>query len=310
MAVCLYLVFKSINLHEAVEILAEADWRLIIIALGLYFGVYFIHVRMWQILLDMFDVRCNFWDLFGMYFITLSAGFFLPSTVGSYVPVMYLRQKGHPIGKLVFTTSLNLIFQIIPPVVFSAVAVYVLPPLFNFRSLVTTVLIIMVGLVGLLTIFYFRRQDIATKLKSIWDKLLFKWVKRFKSEEVGVDQFYIGLHHMISWRVIWVILLAFTATLVGCTAFYILGLAVSTRLSLWSIIVCLSLVTLVTMIPISIGGIGVREGSLLFLFTLLGETSEKAVVLSLLLFLNITFWRVVGLPFWLKFSLPSVKSSL
>ena len=309
-AVCLYYVISRIELHEVVRILSQADVQLIIVALGLYFGVFLILVRMWQVLLDTFDIRCDFWQLLILYFISFSAGFFLPSTVGSFVPVLYLHKKGYPLVRLTFVTSLNIVFQIIPPIAFSLVAVFTLPPLSIFRPTVILIILVMVGLGGILALLYFFRQDVAARLKSLLDKLLFKWGKRFKSIDAETGQSYIGLHRLVDWRVIWAVFLAFAATTVGCTAFYLLALSVGTRLSLWEIAVCLSIMTIVTMLPVSVGGIGLREGSLVFLFTLLGETSEKAVVLSLLLFINITFWRLVGLPLWLRFSSPLGRQSL
>lgn len=70
----------------------------------------------------------------------------------------------------------------------------------------------------------------------------------------------------------------------GIAFYYCLGRSLSLALSLGHYFVLAPLVALLTMIPISLNGIGVREGSLIVLTAALGASVEadQAVALGLL----------------------------
>ena len=59
-------------------------------------------------------------------------------------------------------------------------------------------------------------------------------------------------------------------------------------------VLLLSAVNLVTVLPISINGLGVREGTVVFLLGQFGVQSERALVLSLLIFAMGLLVGVVG----------------
>ena len=53
---------------------------------------------------------------------------------------------------------------------------------------------------------------------------------------------------------------------------------------------------LITALPISIGGVGVRELSLIWLLGMFGVSSEQAVTLSLLVYINTILIALLALP--------------
>ena len=56
----------------------------------------------------------------------------------------------------------------------------------------------------------------------------------------------------------------------------------------------ISLVDLVRLMPISVGGLGVREGALIVLFATIGITREQALAFSLLAFAPLYLNAIVG----------------
>ncbi len=55
-----------------------------------------------------------------------------------------------------------------------------------------------------------------------------------------------------------------------------------------------SLAVVLIIIPITIGGVGLREGGLVYLLVQAGAIAEKSLALSLLNFLNMSILAVIG----------------
>lgn len=92
-------------------------------------------------------------------------------------------------------------------------------------------------------------------------------------------------------------------TLVAYLVFYIANwfivLAVGQQISLIEIGFILSLMSLVTLIPITLAGFGTREASLIFLFAFYNIAPETAIVYSLLQFMAFFLWGgIIGMICW------------
>jgi uncharacterized protein (TIRG00374 family) len=62
----------------------------------------------------------------------------------------------------------------------------------------------------------------------------------------------------------------------------------------------LPIIMVLLMLPISIGGIGVREAAFIYFFGPLGMSGEEAVGLSLLIYMLVTWWILIGLIIYAK----------
>ena len=76
--------------------------------------------------------------------------------------------------------------------------------------------------------------------------------------------------------------------------------AMGYRLPWLELLVFISLISALTMLPISVNGLGVREVSYLYFFQQLGVPQEIAVSVSLLFFLMVALSSLPGGLFWLK----------
>jgi len=83
---------------------------------------------------------------------------------------------------------------------------------------------------------------------------------------------------------IFILTLSIASHLVGAFVYYLLASSLEADISLATIVWVRSAVVLATMVPISISGLGVREGALLFLLKPYGIGRETALAFSLLVF--------------------------
>jgi len=82
--------------------------------------------------------------------------------------------------------------------------------------------------------------------------------------------------------------------LLGVVKFYLLSLALALPLSALTLGWIRSWVGVVIMIPVSIAGLGIREGSLAIFLQPYGVELKEAIALSLLLFLLTILWGLIG----------------
>jgi len=87
----------------------------------------------------------------------------------------------------------------------------------------------------------------------------------------------------------------------GFISVYILAKGLSIELTFLSILVFLPIIIVVSFIPISISGLGLREGAFVFLFGFAGVSADKAVTLSLLWFISTITAGLWGLVVYLRF---------
>ena len=92
---------------------------------------------------------------------------------------------------------------------------------------------------------------------------------------------------------------------------YVLSRASHYSLSFQTLCITIPLIVLITMIPISVSGLGMREAAFVFFFAPFGLSTTEAVSLSLLMFTVITCLRLAsGLAFFVSLSYVEPESAV
>ena len=87
----------------------------------------------------------------------------------------------------------------------------------------------------------------------------------------------------------------------GIFSIYGLSLGLSMNISFLSFLIFVPIIVLISTIPVSISGIGIREGAFVLLLGQIGVSSAAAVSLSLLWFLSFVFASMLGLLEYLRY---------
>lgn len=87
---------------------------------------------------------------------------------------------------------------------------------------------------------------------------------------------------------------------IGIFVVYLLGLSIDINISFTNYLIFVPIISVISMVPISFSGIGVREYSFLYLFNVVGVSKEKAVSLSLLWFLVMIITGLIGMFYYIK----------
>ncbi|WP_244232734.1 lysylphosphatidylglycerol synthase transmembrane domain-containing protein [Methylacidiphilum caldifontis] len=100
-------------------------------------------------------------------------------------------------------------------------------------------------------------------------------------------------------KVFWACMLSVGVQLSAIMMFVFIAGSLHMQLPLWLLVVVMVEITLVVSLPISISGLGVREGSVILLLSPYGISPELALGFSLLSFTIGVFWSLVGGLFFL-----------
>lgn len=273
-------VFNRLNLN----------WYLISLT-GVILVLGFKSVR-WNLLLKAEGCIYPYYSAFLAYMSSFTIGLLTPGRVGEIARLYYVRSE----RKIDFFHSFKTI---------------VIDRIFDFAML------IWFGTSGIL--FYYKvlgNQHALLYLLIVGVIMLIAWItgkiilKMIKSDKqrVWFTFIYEAWTEMFHAKMIVPWLLTLLAYLIFYVANWFILLSLGQRITLTEVGFILSLMSLVTLIPITIAGFGTREASLIFLFSFYGLSPEIAVIFSLLQFIAFFLWG--GLIGWLFWMIKPVKLSL
>ena len=129
--------------------------------------------------------------------------------------------------------------------------------------------------------------------KELMEKLIsllynFAVVKKIKSKiEESFESFYNGLHKLISRKLLVSGLLTCLGYLMFFIQCYLIVMAMDLPINFITITLFMAISNLISFIPFSISGLGIREAILIFLFSLIDLVPEIAVSYAFLVFITI-----------------------
>jgi len=291
----LVFFFTRIHFERFLHTLAGADFNYVAIGLIVYLATQLVSALRWAILARPlgFDTRYKDFSLY--YLIGMFFNLFAPSTVGGDVTrVYYLARDGDKNPGKGWAVST------IP----AAVSV------FMDRAVGMTVLV-WLGAAGLALFPYYavpsgiRSLTFALSLALVAGGLLLPVLRRLLPDDGHpiVVKLRLAMRAYRDHRGVipQAILLSFVLHLVQAWIHFMMGKALHINIPFSFCLILYPLVGTFAAIPISLNGIGLREGGYLFLLGLIGVSTEQGIAFGLLLFLIVVADSLIGgLLFLLK----------
>jgi len=94
------------------------------------------------------------------------------------------------------------------------------------------------------------------------------------------------------------LLVSVISGLLTVSIFFLLGKALSLSISFYFFILVVPLITVVSMVPVTVGGLGIREYASVLLFSLTGISKIEALSISLMFFVIMLIDSIIGLLFY------------
>jgi len=276
----LYFIFYKVGVTAPLERVIGLDWRALLVAIGLFLGAMALHTKRWLIVLAARGYLWHFRSAFSEMWIGYFFNQLLPSSVGGD-GVRALRQyrSGMPPAAVLRVILTERMFGFIACTLMGVLAVPVMVYMGSSEPTTTAVgVTVAAGLVGIIVLlhidsplFRFLPKRLVRELSEVRDAV------RNRDTSAPAMAASVGMQLCI-------------ASMVGVLS---LGLGLGAN----PLVVALLFqpVTLITLLPVTLAGWGIREGALVAVLAAVGVSSSEALPLSLcfgaiVLFVSIPGW--------------------
>ena len=271
----IYILVK-IDLQAVLSEIQNANIYFLLIAVFLVFIMMLSETIKWFTIARFQNIKIPFSEAFKINMIDNYYGFITPSKVGSVIRAEYLRKytEGH-FGKGLFNFIIDKVMDL------SAIIFIAIIFSYNFKDKLD----LPIGFFSALflffvfgTLFFLKKERSEVILRIIYRKLV---PNRFRDQaKSSFESFY---DHVPKKRYfILFFLLNLFNWIINYTLAYSVGLSLGINLPFIYYLSIFPLATLVSLIPISVAGLGTREATLISLFGLFGIAATKVFSMSII----------------------------
>ena len=281
-----YIFFRVVDISQLWAELKTADPLYFVAAVLVYFLVQGLSAWRWHVLLKPQGVEVPFSRILAYYFLGMYFNFFLPSAIGGdVVKVYYLNKETKQLSAS--TTSVffdrdigmgGLVLIALVTVIFANPSHLQINGVPRKNEFILGFALIMLGfIVANLALFYRPTYNLLHRLLSMF---------KMKKVDDKVERLFTSVNvYRNRWGLVVATLLMSLGVQVGCALVNLLAArAIHLDQPGWSdYLVFIPAIGLISMIPISVGGTGVREGAYLLMFSAVpGVQDHQALALSIL----------------------------
>jgi len=280
-------ILMRIHIERSFHTLVSAKLSLIVLSLVVYLFAQVLSAVRWTVLVRPLGIKTPFKDLVSYYLIGMFFNLFAPGTVGGDVSRVYYLVKDQPRDDQGRTV----------PTVRVAMSVFM-------DRAIGMVVLIWMGAAGLLL---FPSYPVPAAIRSLTLMLAFGFaictvlipvLRRVLPEDGNsliVKLRLVLRSYRAHWHAIAVgILLSLIVHLIQAWMHLVMGRALNLAIPFSFCLIVYPLVGTFAAIPISLNGLGLREGGYIFLLGLIGIDSENGIAFGLLLFLIVATDSLIG----------------
>ena len=277
-------IISKVNLNHVINILSSANPFFIILSVLMLFFAIILRSLRWKIIIKAtgFDIPLKDCSLIWL------KGYFLggvtPGRVGDLFRAKFLSDKFKiPLGKSVLTAVIDRLLDILVIFGLSVSGILMISQLFGIELFSLHYLFILLVISGLCLYILISRKLSAKILGPLFN--LFVPPKFKEKTKINFDEFYKGLELLKERKqhLFASISVGILCWLVVGVGGYLIALSLGLNISYWYLLVSLAISSLVALLPISISGLGTREATFIFLFSIINIVPEEAVSFSLLI---------------------------
>lgn len=287
-AVILYFLFRNIGVADFWSTVTSVNPFTVVFVAFLFIFSQGVSTYRWSLILKK-DMDMSYLKLLSIYFIGMFFNNFLPTIVGGDIIKGYFLYKESKRGDI----SMASIFMdrysgFAALIVITAISVFFGYPLIKGTGLPFFFALLIGGFVLLSLVLWV--GPLHGWAMNIMAKIHFYGINK------KIDTFYKILmsyktHYGILARIFVCSVVVQGGVIIG---YYVLGRGLGMEVGLGYFFLFIPLVTAVSMMPISLSGLGLREGAFIFLFTRVGATKAQALTLSLMWFSIMAIVSLIG----------------
>jgi glycosyltransferase 2 family protein len=299
-------LLSKVNIKDSLNQMKNANLLILLIAVVIFLFLILISVWRWKIILDARNIKFSFGYLVKIYFACWFFNNILPTSIGGdVIRVIYTIKDNNKTGAFSATFVDRMIGFVGLFVIALIASLLILLTRHQTRFLTFNIL----GLIILVAIILMLFSDRAHRFFS----RIFRRIKIFRLGDI-IDRAYgaVKTYREKKAALFASLLLSLLLQADLSLTWFFTGYAIGSRISATYYFLFIPIVGLLTMIPLTIGGLGIRENSFVAFFTAAGLLAKvQATSISLLyLVINFFFALIGGIMFlFLKRNAPEIKLS-
>lgn len=274
------LLIWKISPAKISRYIKDIDPFLLTAALLIFLLSSFLGAVQWYILLKKSELNLSFSKVLNLYFVGLFFNNFLPANVGGDAYKIFdVSRMGNDPYKVFAITLLDRIFGIFGLCILALVSSLILLPSGDIGNIRIYILFFAAIVGGILILMLNRRLA----------RLLRKILTRIKLWNIGerLDLIFnqLGGLRDIKFLMTKIVLLTLSIQFLRIMTHVIVGKSIGMEMSIWIYLyffVFVPLLGIIMILPVSINGLGVREGAGVLLFTSVGILAEQALLVEFL----------------------------
>ncbi|MFH0913358.1 MAG: lysylphosphatidylglycerol synthase transmembrane domain-containing protein [Candidatus Omnitrophota bacterium] len=287
--ILLVFLFKQIDEKTLLTVIKNADIKFVLLAALIYLSSYVLALFRWEMLLKGAEIHLSLKRIIISWAGGTFFNVFLPSTIGGdFVRSIDLAAHTKRPREVVATVLLDRLSGYVGLVIVALVALLFGWELVEDKSVLLSVAIITGVLVaGLLVLFNrFLYSKINQILHSPTSGKIREAIKNLHQE--------IHIFRHRKKIILKNIILSILIQAVSPVTFYFIALSLGIKINIAYFFVYLPIIAAITLIPISIGGLGLRDATTIFFFSKAGMAKDLAFAMSLISFSFILIFALIG----------------
>lgn len=269
-------LFSQMDLGRIRELLIFSNVSVLMICIFLMLGIQVIATYRWHIFVKADNPEVPFVKLFSFYLVGLFFNNFLPTAVGGDVVRSYDLYKYSGEGKSAVVSVFMERLAGLTAQVFVALLAVLIGHSYLGEPLILW-LICGISLVYLLFLMVLFNQGIMTGLVKLLEMFSLSKAQHLLSETYKVFLRYQSSRQSLMQAT----KLSLLIVIISIFTFYFLSIALHLSIPVGYFVIFLPIMNIVSMLPITLGGLGAREGIGVFLFSKVGVHPSDAFGLSL-----------------------------
>ncbi|MDD4954164.1 MAG: lysylphosphatidylglycerol synthase transmembrane domain-containing protein [Candidatus Omnitrophica bacterium] len=288
-AALLFFVFRQVDEKALLGTLKNVNLPLLVLAFLIFFLVYLLCIFRWQMLLKALGIHLPLKRVIisasGGYFFSL----FLPSTIGGdlmrSIDLAAHTKKTH---EVIATVVLDRLSGFVGLVLLALLSL-----LFGWRYTQDKSVLLSIGMITLVLVGI---------LFTIFNSFVYSKIsKLLRSPGAGkIRQLLTDLHDELHYFkhhkkvIVYNLFFSVLVQIMPPLSFYAAALALGLKINIIYFFVFLPIIGAITLLPISLGGLGLRDATTIYFFAQIGVSRDLAFAMSLLNFFFVLIYGIIG----------------
>lgn len=303
----IYILFQ-INYHLLFEEIKLLKWHFLILAIFIMIFEIIIKSLRWQCILSSLNIIISKIKCLELHWLGIFVGVITPGRLGELIKIYFLKNKGYSAFRSLFSIILDRIIDILILLFFSVlIFIFFLKDIGIYMIVLSIILLLIIILIFLL----FNKES---WLNKFFGKIIQKvFPMNFKNySNFSFSKLWQGIKTLKKKQIFYFLIYLIIAWFFYFLSRYFIALSLGLDLSFLDISIISILVAIVTILPISIAGLGTREVAVIYLFGLFNLNKETALLFSLLIFTTDILVVSFGLIPYLKesFLIKNIKKQI